>query len=58
MYGLCYATLIGQTVEEVERKVDEYRKYPHFDGGTVRETVGKFKLQGRFMAIVNYFNND
>jgi|PlaIllAssembly_1097288.scaffolds.fasta_scaffold00001_177 hypothetical protein len=58
MYGFCYATLIGKTPEEVERMVDEYRKYPFFDGGVVRETAGKFKHRGEYMAIVSYFNND
>lgn len=60
MYGFCNATLVGQTVEEVEEKVNAYRKYPFFDGGKVRSTADapRFKRQGKYMATVNYFNND
>lgn len=60
MYGFCNASLIGETIEEVEKKVDAYRKYPIFDGGKIRTTqdAPKFGHQGKYMAIVNYFNND
>lgn len=58
MYGFCNATLIGETLEEVEKQVDLYRKYPFFSGGKVRKTVGKFVHQGKYMAVVNYFNSD
>lgn len=60
MYGFCNATLIGETVEEVERKIDAYRKYPFFSCGEVRSTQNapKFRRQGKYMVTVNYFNND
>lgn len=60
MYGFCNATLIGETIEEVEKKVDAYRKYPFFNGGKIRTTqdAPKFRHQGKYMATVNYFNND
>lgn len=60
MYGFCHATLIGETIEEVEKKVDAYRKYPFFNGGKIRTTqdAPKFRHQGKYMATVNYFNND
>ena len=60
MYGFCNATLIGETIKEVEKKVDAYRKYPFFEGGKVRSTqdAPKFRRQGKYMATVNYFNND
>lgn len=58
MYAFCYATLVGSTIEEVERKIDGYRKYPFFTVGAIHETRGRFKHLGQYMAIVNYFNNN
>jgi len=58
MYGFVYATLVADTREELEKQVDQYRKYPHFEEGFIRPTTGKFKRQGKYMVIVNYFNND
>lgn len=58
MYGFVNATLIADTREELERKVDSYRKYPFFECGFIRETTGKFKYRGKYMVVVNYFNND
>lgn len=58
MYGFCYATLVGNTIEEVEQKVEQYRKYPFFSCGAIRETMYKWKRLGKFMVVINYFNND
>lgn len=60
MYGFCNATLLGETVEEVEKKIEPYRKYPFFSNGPIRSTENapRFKRQGKFMVIVNFFNND
>lgn len=60
MYGLCNATVVADTIEEVQRKVDGYRKYPHFGGGKVRSTQNapKYRRQGKYMATLHYFNND
>lgn len=58
MYGFVYATLIADSREELEKQIDQYRKYPFFNQGTIRETTGKFVRQGKLMVIVNYFNND
>lgn len=60
MYGFCNVTLVADTVEEVEKGVDAYRKYPHFEGGKVRSThdAPKYRCQGKYMATLHYFNND
>jgi hypothetical protein len=58
MYGFVYATLVANTREELEKQIDQYRKYPFFEGGKIRETVGKFVHQGKYMTVVNYFNNN
>jgi hypothetical protein len=58
MYGFAYATLVADSHEELMKMVEGYRKYPFFSQGDIFPTRGKFNLQGKFMVIVNYFNND
>lgn len=58
MYGFCYVTIFGETAEDIEKKVDAYRKYPFFTVGDVFSTEDKPKIkrQGKFFVVVNYFN--
>lgn len=57
MYGFAYTTLVANSEKELNKLINMYRSYSFFECGSIRESVGKWKHQGKFMVIVSYFNN-